>query len=250
MPKVPFIFDYAKTDADRQIFTLVFGWLDLERPIAAPPGTPADRVQALREGFDRAMKDPALLADAEKVNVGIEPMSGAAIAKFVEDASRTPAAVTARGGAEFSGGRNSVVQQAWEGACSAGSGSRTLLGLDLASRCSGDRQPPAAAQTVEQFYAGRQVSIVVGFAPGGAYDPYARAVARHLPRHLPGAPDDRHQEHAGRRQRDRRQSSLQRRAARRLRARRDRRRRRARAGLRQEERAVRRAALHLARQRQ
>ena len=96
MPTVPFIFDYAKTAPDRQIFTLVFGWLDLERPIAAPPGTPAGRVQALRDGFDRAMKDPALLADAEKVNVGIEPMSGAAIAKFVEDASQTPPAVTAR----------------------------------------------------------------------------------------------------------------------------------------------------------
>jgi len=96
MPTVPFIFDYAKSEADRQIFTLVFGWLDLERPIAAPPGTPADRLQALRDGFDRAMQDPALLADAEKVNVGIEPMSGAAIARFVDDASRTPPAVTAR----------------------------------------------------------------------------------------------------------------------------------------------------------
>jgi tripartite-type tricarboxylate transporter receptor subunit TctC len=29
---------------------------------------------------------------------------------------------------------------------------------------------------------------VVGFNPGGAYDPYARAVARHLPKHLPGSP--------------------------------------------------------------
>jgi len=47
---------------------------------------------------------------------------------------------------------------------------------------------PAAAQTVEEFYAGRQINIVVGFNPGGAYDPYARTVARHLPRHLPGAP--------------------------------------------------------------
>jgi tripartite-type tricarboxylate transporter receptor subunit TctC len=47
---------------------------------------------------------------------------------------------------------------------------------------------PASAQTVEEFYTGRQISIVVGFNPGGAYDPYARAVARHLPRHLPGAP--------------------------------------------------------------
>ena len=96
MPKVPFIFDYAKSEQDRQIFTLVFGWLDLERPVAAPPGTPAERVQALREGFDKAMKDPALHADAEKVNVGIEPMRGEAIAKFVDDASRTPATVTAR----------------------------------------------------------------------------------------------------------------------------------------------------------
>src|SRR4029078_2066773 len=46
----------------------------------------------------------------------------------------------------------------------------------------------AAAQSVERFYAGRQVTITVGFAPGGAYDTYARAVARHLSRHLPGAP--------------------------------------------------------------
>src|SRR5258706_266731 len=45
-----------------------------------------------------------------------------------------------------------------------------------------------AAQTVEQFYKGRTVSIVVGFATGGAYDPYARLLARHLPNHLPGAP--------------------------------------------------------------
>jgi tripartite-type tricarboxylate transporter receptor subunit TctC len=96
MPNVPFIFDYAKTDADRQLFRLVFGWLDLERPIAAPPGTPADRVAALRAGFDKAMKDPALLADAEKVNVGIEPMGGEAIEKFIADVARTPAAVTSR----------------------------------------------------------------------------------------------------------------------------------------------------------
>src|SRR5215467_10479696 len=47
---------------------------------------------------------------------------------------------------------------------------------------------PAHAQTVEQFYKGRTMSLVVGFNPGGAYDPYARSVARHLPKHLPGAP--------------------------------------------------------------
>ena len=96
MANVPFVMDYAKSDADRQIFRLIFGWLDLERPIAAAPGTPAERVEALRDGFDRAMKDPALLADAEKINVGIEPMRGQAIAGFVDEVYRTPAAVAAR----------------------------------------------------------------------------------------------------------------------------------------------------------
>jgi tripartite-type tricarboxylate transporter receptor subunit TctC len=93
---VPFIFDYAKSEQDRQIFRLVFGWLDLERPIAAPPGVPAERVKALRDAFDVAMKDPALLADAEKAQLGIEPMTGGAIAAFVDEAYRTPPDVAAK----------------------------------------------------------------------------------------------------------------------------------------------------------
>jgi hypothetical protein len=96
MPGVPFIMDYAKNDEDRQIFKLVFGWLDLERPIGAPPGVPQERVNALRTAFDSAMKDPALLADAEKVQVDIQPMTGQAIAIFVDDAYRTPPTVAAK----------------------------------------------------------------------------------------------------------------------------------------------------------
>jgi tripartite-type tricarboxylate transporter receptor subunit TctC len=47
---------------------------------------------------------------------------------------------------------------------------------------------PARAQSVEQFYKNRQLSLIVGFNTGGAYDPYARTVARHLSAHLPGVP--------------------------------------------------------------
>jgi tripartite-type tricarboxylate transporter receptor subunit TctC len=47
---------------------------------------------------------------------------------------------------------------------------------------------PAGAQTVEQFYRGRTISLIVGFNPGGAYDPYARTLARHMPKYLPGSP--------------------------------------------------------------
>ena len=48
---------------------------------------------------------------------------------------------------------------------------------------------PACAQTsVEQFYRGKTLTIIVGSAPGGGYDLYARLVQRHLGRFIPGAP--------------------------------------------------------------
>ena len=46
----------------------------------------------------------------------------------------------------------------------------------------------AAADEVEDFYRGRQIDIVVGTAPGGGYDIYARMLAQHMPRFLPGCP--------------------------------------------------------------
>ena len=44
------------------------------------------------------------------------------------------------------------------------------------------------AQTVEPFYRGEEIRLVVGFAPGGGADAYARLIAQHLGRHVAGAP--------------------------------------------------------------
>ncbi len=44
---------------------------------------------------------------------------------------------------------------------------------------------PAAAQN---FYTGKTISIMVGGSPGGGHDAYARLLARHMPRHVPGNP--------------------------------------------------------------
>jgi tripartite-type tricarboxylate transporter receptor subunit TctC len=96
IPDVPFVMDYARREEDRQILRLVFGWTDMERPLAAPPGTPAERVAALRTGFDAAMRDPALLADAEQASLSIEPMAADAIASFIDDVYRTPPSVAAK----------------------------------------------------------------------------------------------------------------------------------------------------------
>jgi tripartite-type tricarboxylate transporter receptor subunit TctC len=38
------------------------------------------------------------------------------------------------------------------------------------------------------FYEGKTLTIVVGYKPGGGYDSYARLIAKHLPKYLPGNP--------------------------------------------------------------
>ena len=46
----------------------------------------------------------------------------------------------------------------------------------------------AGDEVVAQFYRGKQVTMLIGSAPGGGYDLYARLIARHLSKHVPGNP--------------------------------------------------------------
>ena len=46
----------------------------------------------------------------------------------------------------------------------------------------------AQAQPVESFYRGKTVNLIIGYPPAGANDTYARLVARHLGRYIPGNP--------------------------------------------------------------
>ena len=46
----------------------------------------------------------------------------------------------------------------------------------------------ASAQTPAEFYKGRNVELYIGYSVGGAYDLYARTIARHLGKHIPGNP--------------------------------------------------------------
>ncbi len=70
---IPSVFDYAKTDEDRAILDVHFGQLLLGRPLAAPPGVPADRLKALRDALFATMKDPEFLAEASKAGLDIDP---------------------------------------------------------------------------------------------------------------------------------------------------------------------------------
>jgi tripartite-type tricarboxylate transporter receptor subunit TctC len=58
----------------------------------------------------------------------------------------------------------------------------------VALTCTISSASPAQAQTPAEFYKDKQVSLYIGFAPGGTYDLYGRIVARHIGKHIPGNP--------------------------------------------------------------
>ncbi len=47
---------------------------------------------------------------------------------------------------------------------------------------------PALAQSPAEFYKGKTITVYVGYSPGGGYDTYARTIARHIGKHIPGEP--------------------------------------------------------------
>lgn len=48
--------------------------------------------------------------------------------------------------------------------------------------------PAVAQEAVSRFYTGKSIQLVIGYGAGGGYDTYARALARHMGRHIPGNP--------------------------------------------------------------
>src|SRR5712691_13015857 len=45
-----------------------------------------------------------------------------------------------------------------------------------------------AQDSVAQFFRGKQITVIVGSSAGGGYDIYARLLARHMSKHIPGNP--------------------------------------------------------------
>jgi len=72
---VPSVFDYAKTDEERAVLDVHFRQLLLGRPVAGPPGIPADRLKALRDALTATMKDAEFLSEANKAGLDIDPAS-------------------------------------------------------------------------------------------------------------------------------------------------------------------------------
>jgi tripartite-type tricarboxylate transporter receptor subunit TctC len=77
LPNVPLASKLAKNEEARQLIQLgIEEPSDYYRPYVLPPGTPKDRVDTLRKAFLETLKDPEFLADAQKVKLDIEPITG------------------------------------------------------------------------------------------------------------------------------------------------------------------------------
>jgi tripartite-type tricarboxylate transporter receptor subunit TctC len=92
VPTVQELIEQYKTpEGNKRMAALVLASGEFGRPIIATPGIPADRVKMLREAFSKALSDPALLADAKKRRLDIDPTSAEeleSLAKEVFTANR------------------------------------------------------------------------------------------------------------------------------------------------------------------
>jgi tripartite-type tricarboxylate transporter receptor subunit TctC len=80
---VPLAYSYAKTPEQQQVMQLHYEPLTFGRPFIAAPEVPADRLEALRTAFMKALNDPDLRAEAERLKLDIAPTSGTEVAAIV-----------------------------------------------------------------------------------------------------------------------------------------------------------------------
>jgi len=101
LPDVPTIYElmdqYKTPEASRRLTTV---FLDAGRfgswPIVAPPGVPAERVKVLRDAFVKAASDPALIAEANKKQLEVEPIRGDDLTVLAKEVMAQPPEVVAR----------------------------------------------------------------------------------------------------------------------------------------------------------
>ena len=101
LPDTPLAIDLLKDPADRKVFELVVLPQEFGRPFIAPPGVPADRAAAMTKAFAQTLTDPAFLADAAKIRLSLDPLSGEEIVRLLDEAHKAPKDVIDRA-AKFS----------------------------------------------------------------------------------------------------------------------------------------------------
>ena len=93
---VPLALDLAKSEQDREALELMMSPSLFARPFTAPPDIPKERLEALRRAFTDTLKDPELLADAAKMRIPVDAVSGEEITEELKKVYAIPRAVVER----------------------------------------------------------------------------------------------------------------------------------------------------------
>jgi tripartite-type tricarboxylate transporter receptor subunit TctC len=93
---VPLGLAAARTPEDQQALALFFARVEMGRPFVLPPGVPADRVAAMRAGFEAMLRDKAFLEEADKQRLRVVPISGDQMTALLAKAYKAPPAIVQR----------------------------------------------------------------------------------------------------------------------------------------------------------
>jgi tripartite-type tricarboxylate transporter receptor subunit TctC len=93
LPDVPTAVELARNDDERRVLTAIMAATEIGTAFFTSPDAPADRVTVLRRAFDATMKDPELLSEAKKLQVGVSPMTGEELQKLVVNVNDLPPAL-------------------------------------------------------------------------------------------------------------------------------------------------------------
>lgn len=99
LPDVPMAQDFVTDPRRKQVLELILLRQEFGRPIAAPPGVPAERIEALRKAFVETLADADFRADAEKALMEVDPLSGAEMMQMLMQAYAQPQSIIREAGA-------------------------------------------------------------------------------------------------------------------------------------------------------
>jgi tripartite-type tricarboxylate transporter receptor subunit TctC len=89
-PDTPALMEFVRDKTTRQTIDLLTVTQKLDRPILAPPNTPAERLNDLRVALAATARDPAFLAEIKKKNLTIEATSAEEMSRIYADAFASP----------------------------------------------------------------------------------------------------------------------------------------------------------------
>ena len=93
LPNVSTMVELAKTPEQRQILRAVSAAAEIGKAFITPPGVPKIQIAVLRHALDETVKDPDYIADAQRLRIGLNPLSGEKVQDLINEVEQLPAGV-------------------------------------------------------------------------------------------------------------------------------------------------------------